>query len=478
MITQFFSNRNLPASFQAIILGIITFLSRLPFIFNGYGTEEDSWGLVLNAFRMREEGAYSFSRMPGHPLHEITLSISPITSPAVFNGLSMLFGLAAVILFYYLLRKYKFKFAFEGALMFAFVPVFYISNTYTIDYAWAIAFVLGSWLALKNDRLIIAGALLGLAVGCRITAGAMALPFMIMLWKGRPKEWLGKVFVLGATSLLVTIVLFLPVWQTYGWEFFGAYKLPSPPLPKVFYKGSFGVFGFLGRAGLIVAAFISLKDRNNITSPFGEKPAVTDRLAWISIVVIFLVAYLSYPEKSAFMIPLLPALVLLSGWCFNRRAFKVALVCMLLSPFLAGFDLTDEYRGARSSPLSISKEISGQEVFFDVLRGPIFNDYSKRQQKDVFVRNVLSSQHLMPEGSLVISEWWYNQIMVYIETGQYAQKLIFMAHASPETLQRLSQMGVEIYYLPELDYFNDRRYGKLFTRQFAKPFLLPLTENQ
>ena len=460
---------------QALVLSGIYLISRFPKLFNGYGVEEDSWSLVLTAFRMREDQTFYFSRMPGHPFHELFLAFSPVTSPFVFNGFTALFGLAAVLLLFFILRNYGFRYSFAGALLMAFVPVFYIASTYTIDYVWALAFVLGAWLSLKKEKFLLAGLLLGLAVSCRIFAGVMAIPFIIMLWDGNLKSWVTKCFKIGMVSLVTTVIMFYPVWHTYGWEFFGTYSLPYPLIPKAIYKGSFGVFGFLGLIGLLAAIVMILRQKHTGFKGglFSQIIPSKELLAWGVGAVLYLAKYWMLPEKSAFLIPLIPFLVLFLGYLSQRSSvIFLATGFMVLSPFIAGFDLTDPYRGAERSRISITRTIAGQEVFFDLLRGPVVNDYSKRRQKEAFVEKVINAQDNVPKGSYVISEFWYNQIKVNFRKGLYEQRLEFVPHAPPEKLKSLREKGVNIYYLPEIDYFNDRRYGQTFTGKYATPYPL------
>ena len=53
-----------------ILLFIITFLSRIPFLGNGYGVEEDSWGTAVAAYHYNTSGIYETSRLPGHPVQD------------------------------------------------------------------------------------------------------------------------------------------------------------------------------------------------------------------------------------------------------------------------------------------------------------------------------------------------------------------------------------------------------------------------
>src|ERR1041385_6248022 len=85
---------------KLILLVGITALSRLPFIFDGYGTEEDSWGLVVNAFQMKSAGHYFASRFLGHPLEEYVYRFVYDSPAWVYNFFSLLASVTAVVFFY------------------------------------------------------------------------------------------------------------------------------------------------------------------------------------------------------------------------------------------------------------------------------------------------------------------------------------------------------------------------------------------
>ena len=46
---------------KQIFLFAVALLVRLPFLFAGYGVEEDSWGHVLHAALLNETGVYEVS---------------------------------------------------------------------------------------------------------------------------------------------------------------------------------------------------------------------------------------------------------------------------------------------------------------------------------------------------------------------------------------------------------------------------------
>ena len=174
---NFFGNKYLPF----ISLFLIVFISRLPFLNAGYGIEEDSWGIAIAAFHTKISGIYEPSRFPGHPVQELIYSTLWGAGPRVFNGLCVLFSAIGVLFFSLILKHFQFRHYFLAALAFAFVPVYFISSTYTIDFVWTEAFVLVSFYYLLKNKFIVSGIFLGLAIGCRITSGAMLFPFLIII---------------------------------------------------------------------------------------------------------------------------------------------------------------------------------------------------------------------------------------------------------------------------------------------------------
>src|ERR1044072_5419169 len=124
------------------VLGAVVLLTRIPFLFDGFGHEEDSYGLVVNAWEMHREAHYVASRFPGHPFQEYVYLLIWNQPAWIWNSLSMLFSAVGVIAFYRIMKRTGIGYALETALMFAFAPMFYLAGTYSIDYAWSLAFVL------------------------------------------------------------------------------------------------------------------------------------------------------------------------------------------------------------------------------------------------------------------------------------------------------------------------------------------------
>src|SRR5215212_3964632 len=58
-----------------IVLAIVFYLTRLPYINEGYGTDPDAWRVVMTAQHLWDTGQYFPSRLPGNPLHEFVVAL-------------------------------------------------------------------------------------------------------------------------------------------------------------------------------------------------------------------------------------------------------------------------------------------------------------------------------------------------------------------------------------------------------------------
>jgi hypothetical protein len=159
-------------------------LSRLPFLASGYGVNVDAWRVARVARQLSETGLYEVSRFPGYPVHEIVCSWLWRGGPCALNGASAICSVAAVWVFILCARRLGCRDSVLAGLALAMSPVFFVNSVTAKDYVWALAFVLGSLFCVLDRRPTLAGLLLGLAVGCRITSAAMILP-LALLFVGR-----------------------------------------------------------------------------------------------------------------------------------------------------------------------------------------------------------------------------------------------------------------------------------------------------
>lgn len=457
-----------------VFLFSVVFITRLPFLYAGYGVEEDSWAIALAAFHTKYTGIYEPSRLPGHPFQEYIYSLLWGSGPIVFNGLCALFSAIASVFFALILKRLQFNQFFLAAFAFAMVPVFYISSTYTIDFVWTQAWILISMYAVLKNKYILAGILLGLAVGCRVTSGVMLIPFMIICWQPDFKSNVQHLFKMGIPMAIVALALYLPIYMQFGSAFFMYYdQFPYPPFTKVMYKMIIGVFGLIGTICILVFSIVAFVKRKQQQAGESFAGGLDKRIiiASVVIIILYIISYFRLPQKSGYMIPVIPFVILLFAYYLSKKNFTWLCWGLCLSSFIFSINLTDSFRGSTYSKFAMIVKISGQELFLDPFSGPIFSDYSKRKQKIAFTDLVIRKSMELSDKTVIIAGWWYNEIMVTTIGETTNKRVIFEGYIDDKTLATYQKEGYTFFYLPEQNKYNDLKFQMHVTDQYAKPFI-------
>jgi hypothetical protein len=469
-MTEFSKKNYLPFVF----LFVIVFITRLPFLYAGYGVEEDSWAIALAAFHTKCTGVYEPSRLPGHPFQEYIYSLLWGGGPILFNGLCALFSAIGAVFFALILKQLKFNRFFLAAFAFSMVPVYYISSTYTIDFVWTEALILIALYAVLKNKYVLAGIILGLAVGCRVTSGVMLLPFMIIIWQDDFKKNFIHFLKMSLPMGVVAIALYLPIYLQFGSSFFMYYdQFPYPPFSKVMYKMIIGVFGLVGTISIGVFFIIAFLKRKHQNAGEAFAYALDKKMIIASVVVIilYIISYFRLPQKSGYMIPIIPFLLILFGYYLNRKNFNWLCWGLCLSSFIFSINLTDAYRGSEYSKYAMVLKVSGQELFLDPFTGPIFSDYSKRKQKMAFTDLIIRRSEVLSDKTVIIAGWWYNEIMVTQIGKPVNKQVVFEGYINDHLLEQYHKNGYRIFYLPEQNKYNDLMYKMQVTDHYARSFM-------
>ncbi len=445
-----------------LVLLIFVICTRLPFIFDGFGSEDDSWGLILNAQLMANTGEYSFSRLPGHPLQEYLYSFFPNATALFFNGLSSIFSFIAAYYFYAIATNLKIRNALTWTLIFLSIPIIWISSVYTIDYLWALAFILAAFYYLLKGKLLFAGILLGCAIACRITSGAVLIGFLFL--SGNPFSAVNfkRNLIIGAATLLVAVAWFVPAFLRYGISFFGTYPLPYPSLPKIAYKFSLGVWGVSGFLAIVYLTHLKIKNKSNTIQ--------TNLLQGLCIIMaLFTFAYFIYPQKSAFLITVVPFLLLIvADQPISERNTIIIYLLFFISPFIIGVNLNNKDRGAQHSQFAITLNIANQEIFIDPFSGPLAVEKSRRITRQNFIDVSYNEYLKMNEKSVLLCGWWTNQFTVKVNQNSANPEVTIAEFYNKQQLDSAINTGKNMYYLNEIDKANDERYLMEYTCKVAK----------
>ena len=459
-------------SYRSLILvSIIIFITRLPFIFNGVGGEEDAWGTYLVTLGIANSGIYEYSRLPGHPIQELIYALSSNYGFVAYNLLTVLISTTGIFFFMLSLRKLNFKHFLEIGLILAFIPIVYINSTNAMDYLWAMSFTLISFYCLVSRNFLFAGIMIGLAIGTRITAGAMLLPFIIFILHDQHRDnTFIAIIKLCASALLISFISFLPVMQNYGFAFFDYYKhFDHPDLVKILYKATLGIFGGIG---ILVFAYFSLVFliriiANKSTSPSESKTKKCILYTSAIVVLLYITAYFNLPFKSEFLIPIIPFVLMTMTMYLPKIQIRIFLIGMILSCFFGGVNLIHDLKGESQSSVSISNNFGPNKVAFDLLKGPLPAEKEKRKNQIRFVKRIISHEEKINAPTVIISGWWYNYIIALNSNSNHLANYVY--YESQSVLIDLKSRGYEIFYLPEQDGWNNKRFHSNFTNELAKP---------
>ncbi|HEX4377849.1 MAG TPA: hypothetical protein VHZ99_11925, partial [Steroidobacteraceae bacterium] len=224
---------------------------------------------------------------------------------------------------------------------------------------------------LFRQRPAAAGVLLGLAIGCRLTAAALALPLCLWLWlppgrDARTGERLRHGLIFGATALVVSALCFMPVWRIYGFGFFTFFDNDGyPPLDVVLMRSTILVWGVVGAVALaLVWIFLACYRRHGwgaLREPGRRNVFVVALMA----VILYLMAFLRLPDEAGYLVPLVPWALIATAIVAPPEAIAALAVALMMSPWI-GF--------AHAWP---------------VLEGPMVEDHRVRESQDAATRAVI-----------------------------------------------------------------------------------------
>lgn len=327
------AQRAWPQAAGLVGLCLLVVLSRLPWIAADYGTDPDSHRVVLAARQLASTGTYAVSRFPGYPVHECLTAAVIRWGPVAANGLSMLFSVLGALCVALLARRLGVRRYLLPAAAFALTPVVFIASVSTIDYVWATACILAGVYCAVRMRPVLAGVLIGLATGCRITSGAMVLP-LAWYWFARrnksARRFHGLAFLAAAGG--VGFACYIPLLCRYGLRMLSFYEHGRPPLRDVFVTGTVGVWGTLGvlAFALPVAAlaFCGAACRARLLGGPRRELAVFGMAT-----ALYLLAYLRLPHEAGYLMPVVPFVLLAIGLIMPPAAATVFFILLSLAPF-------------------------------------------------------------------------------------------------------------------------------------------------
>jgi hypothetical protein len=433
-------------------LFVLTVASRLPFLAAGYGLDPDSLRVIRAARLIRTTGRYVSSRHPGYPVHEYVVSWLLPGGAWAINGMSAcLSGFYAVFL-----AMCMDALAVPGSWWLAFatalVPVVYVNSTCTIDYVWAVAFVMAAaWLTLRG-RMWLAGACLGLAIGARVTSGAMLVPLAILaLAHNSGRAWLRACLCTAVAGLAVGALCFLPVYRRYGLHGFSYTEaLGGGSNQAILRRATVAVWGQLGFVAIAAAVLYIAITWRSAASRRLWRPRQCATAACGVALALYVAAYVKLPIEAGYLAPIVPFTVLLLAMWISRAPSIVFATLLCASPFVSYGD--------------------GKMAW----SGPILADHRDRLALDEHVTKVIVAAGRLPRPAVIVCGYHAPTIEARLDDPTERQHRWVYLIKSTAQLEGFRRKGYEVYYTDrEIEAFQRRANGLKLRALGAHPLQLP-----
>lgn len=312
-----------PNIFFLIFLFILV---RVPMLFLGFGLDPDAWRIANSAFDLRYHFVYHTSRFPGYPLPEFINSLLINFGWTATNSLTMLLSLLSVLAFAHLLKEWRIGNKGLLTVTYAFTPLLLINSTNSMDYMWGLSLIVFSWFLIVRMRFVTGGVVMGLAVSARPQVILFLIPLVFLLCRSDFRKRHIIQFVVA--SLVVSTILFLPVYVTYGFGFIHHYPPRTTWLQTGY--GAIKHFGLPSLGVLILIGVTSLKGFRAMVC----KPAKNDLFILLSLIIAFL-SFAVTPYHFEYLIPVVPfGLIFISR--IGKKPLLILFCCLvLLHGFLA-----------------------------------------------------------------------------------------------------------------------------------------------
>lgn len=430
----------LPAALAALVL-----VSRLPFIVAGYGNDADSWRTANSSRLMGTTGEYEASRFPGHPVQEIPYAFLWPGGPVALNLPTALFSVAAFVVMALILKHFGSPDFYLGALALAFNPLVYIYSSMAVDFVWALAFTLASLYWVLRRRFVWAGVALALAIGCRLTAAAMLLPFGLMMMHTEPpasrvRSFITLSLIAGGLGMLTYTPLFLK-WGLSFLTFFDARHQGFDVAFSYFTYWTWGEIGVLTLMVCIPLAVVWRARNPSLTGPLSPWHVA----AWLIIIPMHIALFIRNTDKAAYLMPAIPFVILLLSRYLERRVFQIACIALIVSSFLG---------------LSRSGLIPGFAL----------RNYADRYERMAIVNEALARMATLPPKSTVITGWLTAYITHFTQSETVGNAVIVNL-PKPQELESIQAAGNTVYYLPFMDDYSLFIYDLDLDQHGVKPLL-------
>jgi len=320
----------------------LTVLTRIPFLWTGYGADYDAWLVAKSGLTLWNTGIYHESRLPGYPLHEIVSApLVGLGGSVLSNSATLVITLIAILVWSKIVQKVGTHHKLL-VVAFAFAPVVWQHSAVTLDYMWSMLFVLVAVYALLDSRVLLSGVALGLASWFLPSNFIIIIPLACLtyLQSRRPRQ----LAILLLSAATVSAISFTPLIYKFGlpgWVIATQAKMSDvtdPTMSMRVISFTYRLIYFVGPISMVVAVYSLWRGRGSLKGAMQSREPILVTSIVGTIVVLLLFLWL--PLERAYLLPAFPFLLLILDKVSSTRTFAIFTMCLIMSA-LVNFDVID-----------------------------------------------------------------------------------------------------------------------------------------
>lgn len=423
-----------------ILIALFT-ISRVLFLNAGFGLDADAWRIANTAYDLNNSHVYHASRSFGFPLPELVDSLVIDYGWVATNSLTMILSLISVIFLAKILNEWKVESKGIIVLAYCFIPILWINSTNSMDYMWALTFILLSWFSVLKENYLMAGIMLGLAIGSRMTSVVFVLPLLYLI--SCRASFVRDALSLISGTALTSAILFLPVFLQSGAEFLPGNAIGLDMVRSVLLAGN-----YLGILPIALILAVLLKSGRKLIQEVWSRNRITIFLC-LSI-LLFLIVYFIAPHELGYLIPIIPFGLLLLGRIGGRMLTGLLCASLVLSSFV------------------VLPSISPMD------EGLMVQDFKDRTEQIEMTQELIDADLI--HAAIVVG--WYLPCIVYLDENDTVNsgeavwdpsKDVWYCYLLPiEDLRSYQDEGYAILYIEGMKQFTEEVHGYDLDEQGAE----------
>jgi hypothetical protein len=314
---------------KTILVILLALILYFPLIFLGLGFHCDSYNLMNTVKSLTQKHIYMPSRYPGNPVHELLTTLLYVLGGSLLTNLGSLLMSLVVIYFFIKICEYH-NIAHKHLLAIFMItqPLYYAASTFTIDYLYALGFLLIGYVSLIKRRYISAGIFWGFAIGTRMSSALFVIALLFTYFRNQEKDK-NSCFLSASISAIIGgaffILPFLYAGRTFAfltyymghWNWIG--YLSRFVYKNLYFWGLQTSLVFLCVLTLIINGF-----KKNYCSVY--KKIVT---AAVLMIIFYEAYFLGMPGTKYYLLPMLPFVLILLGIALKQRRSVLILLMVV-----------------------------------------------------------------------------------------------------------------------------------------------------